>query len=320
MGSDTKEYRPPKGLICPIITPLTDKKLLDEASLEKLIRHVEPYIDAILLGDISFGEVLFLNSRTREDLIARGFEIIDGRLPILVTITDETAEKTNKNMYRFESIIERSGYTGEIFWVDYPIYYHSNRKLPQFYRELSENTKIPFIIGNDPRLIKNNKIPVRHKNIRTSIMKNLANLESIKGLIFSGTLNRALNYQKGLRDRKDFRFYDGNEGTFLKRPSSSGVVAGGANLLPEAWRKITYSSLNLYDVQREYRDYVRHIWRTGSMLQAIYDLYGKNPGVVMKYILYLAGLIPNSVTASGESVGPDEERTIKAVIKEYEIV
>jgi len=39
-----------------------------------------------------------------------------------------------------------------------------------------------------------------------------------------------MNYDRAVRDRRDFRFRDGDELSFMTRPSSDGVMAGGANL------------------------------------------------------------------------------------------
>ncbi len=49
-------------------------------------------------------------------------------------------------------------------------------------------------------------------------------------MVFSGCLERSMNYDRAVCDRSDFSFRDGDELSFMTRLSSDGVIAGGANL------------------------------------------------------------------------------------------
>ena len=319
MAPDTMKL--PRGLICPLVTPLKTEDVLDVATLERLIGHAGIGADALLVGDVFWGEGLVLGPDTRTEMASAALDIVHGKWPVLITITSDTSKATLGLAAGIESFIERSGYSGPVFWVDYPLYYHSNRGLPQFYETFARDTSIPIIIGNHPGLIASCKTRLEHKNVRTSVLKKLSGINRIKGLIFIGPLRRSINYHKALRHRRGFRFYDGNEAAFIKQPSSDGVVAGGANLLPRAWHEITWSCLNRYDVQRQYADHVSQIWETGAMVQEFYDLYAKNPAGVLKRILHVAGLLPTAHTASGTpTTDRAQNQAVEAICRQYDLI
>lgn len=295
---------PPKGLICPIITPLRQDDTLDSASFERLLEHIDQTVDGILLSDLIWGEGLLLPDRTRLELIASALEIIRGQLPIMVTITGPTLNHTAHFKAQAESLAASMAYQGDLFWVDYPIYYHSNRGLPQMYTELTRQTETAWLLGNLPDLVKMQKGPGRHKNIRTGILKKTVQNAAVKGIIFAGTLKRSLDYQKAVRFRSDFTFYDSDEAVFLKNPGTGGVVAGGSNFIPRVWLEITRSSLNRYDMENAYQRHQAAIWESGVMLHSLYALYKKAPAFYMKKILLKTGIIADDHTIRPEEA-PD---------------
>ncbi|NVL89613.1 MAG: dihydrodipicolinate synthase family protein [Desulfobacterales bacterium] len=311
----------PRGLICPLVTPLKTGDVPDAAALERLINHTGIGADALLIGDVIWGESLVLSPETRTETANATLEIVQGKWPVLITITSDTSKATLRLMAGIEAFIERSGYSGSVFWVDYPIYYHSNRGLPQFYEAVARDTTIPLILGNHPGLIQRRKKHIKHKNIRTSVLKRLSEIDLIRGLIFSGSLTRSINYHTAVRNRRGFVFYDGDEAAFMRQPSSDGVVAGGANLLPRAWHEITWSCLNRYDVQRQYADHVSQVWETGVMVQEFYDLYAKKPAAVLKRMLHVAGVLPNAHTASGTPpTNRTQNQTVEAICRKYDLI
>jgi len=147
-----------------------------------------------------------------------------------------------------------------------PLSYHSNRGLPDYYRELQTIVTVPLVLHNDPGCVHITRTFKRH-NIRTAVLKELVRIEGIAGLIFSGSLERAHHYQRACRGRKDFRIYDGDEKRFLEHPSMGGVVSVGANLAPGAWERITQSSIQLHAHRENYPDRLQQIWESGDYLE-----------------------------------------------------
>ncbi|NVM23504.1 MAG: hypothetical protein HWN68_17195 [Desulfobacterales bacterium] len=319
MASDTN--KPPSGLICPLVTPLKTGDVPDVKVLGRLIDYVGAAADAFLLGDVFWGESLALSPETRIETASAALEIIQGKWPVLITITSHTEKATRDLMACMESFVARAGYIGSLFWVDYPIYYHSNRGLPQLYEAMSADTAIDFVSANHAGLVERRRRPVKHKNIRTGVLKKISRIEKVRGLIFTGSLKRSFDYHKAVRYRKDFRFYDGNEASFIRQPSSNGVVAGGANLLPRAWREITWSCLGRYDVQQNYADHTSRILETGVMLQEFHELYSQNPAAVLKQMLHVAGVLPNAHTASGTRPADKAQNLeVEAICRKYDLI
>ncbi|MDB6039929.1 MAG: Dihydrodipicolinate synthetase [Verrucomicrobiales bacterium] len=81
----------PRGIIPPMITPLTARDTLDIAGLERLIEHIlNGGVHGIfLLG--TTGEGPSLSYRLRRELIEQACRSIKGRVPVLVGITDSSA-------------------------------------------------------------------------------------------------------------------------------------------------------------------------------------------------------------------------------------
>jgi len=272
----------PKGLIVDLITPLNDKGDIDNDGLGSLLKKVLPYADAVLLASPQMGEGSGLSLKLKTDLLKKAAAFIQGKIPIFLWISEDSVKGTKKTLALFEDFLESYSYKGEVFWLDSPLYYHSNRGLYEHYQDLTLNTKYPFVLYNDPGLINLLERPLKRCNIRTSILKNLTEIGKIKALIFRGLLTRVNNYQKALNSRPDFRVYDGDEDRFLEYPSMSGVLSIGANIAPRIWNNVTRASLGLLEEDREKRDYLNQIWEMGKLLKDLRQIYNPNPVGIIK--------------------------------------
>ena len=308
------------GLICPLVTPLKTGDVVDARALDRLIEHVGAGADALLVNDVFWGEGLALSPESRLEVASAVLEIVQGRWPVYITITSESRKATGALLARTEHFVERSDYRGSVCWVDYPIYYHSNRGLPQWFETMAQESRIGFVLGNHAGLMETRKRSVEHKNIRTSVLKKIARVDNVQGLVFSGSLKRFMNYRKAVRHLAGFKIYDGDEKAFLEQPSADGVVAGGANLLPQAWQGIARSSLNRYDVQQQYPDHTIQILETAGMLRAFHALYSQNPAAMMKRMLHVAGVLPNAhITSATEPTTADQNGAVEEICKEYDL-
>jgi dihydrodipicolinate synthase/N-acetylneuraminate lyase len=276
-----KERRLPKGLIVDLVTPLRDTGEIDKGGLNNLLTKVLPHVDGILLGSPRVGEGRALSLGHKLDLLEHVLALIDGAKSILFWISGESSEDTKEILSALEDRLSRYEDRGNLFWLDSPLYYHSNRGLYDHYQELISLSRNPFVLYNDPGLIDLLEKPLKRSNIRTNILKRLGEMEGIGGLVFCGSLARVHNYQKSLRRRSDFRVYDGDETRFLKHPSMSGIVSMGANIAPGTWGIITRASLGI----RENEDPGR-LFKLGILLKDLLRIYGENPIWIMKKALY----------------------------------
>ena len=127
----------PKGLIIDLITPLDDKGDIDDKGLGTLLNKVLPYTDAVLLASPQMGEGSGLSLKLKTELLKKVAAFIQGRMPIFFWISEDSVEGTKKTLAFLEGALESYNYEGEVFWLDSPLYYHSNRGLYDHYQVLT---------------------------------------------------------------------------------------------------------------------------------------------------------------------------------------
>ena len=297
--------RLPKGLIIDLITPLTDSGDIDGEGLNSLLAKVLPQADGILLAGPQMGEGRGLDVGLKTELLKGVCDFTEGRVPLFFWVSQESVEGTKEIIALLEGVLESSRYGGTVFWLDSPLFYHSNRGLCRHYQELTANTAHPFVLYNDAGLVELLEKRVKRGNIRTNILRELSSIEKITALIFRGPLARVNNYQRALNKRPDFKIYDGDEARFLEHPSLSGIVSMGANVAPRIWSTITRASLGMLDERERRPDYVSEIWEKGQLLRDLMGMYRPNPVWMIKKALSDANIIGSPACTS--LVQPDEE-------------
>lgn len=308
----------PRGLIVDLITPLRNDGAIDGRGLGRLLDRVSPYAQALLLASPQIGEGKNLSSRHRSELLEKTLVVVRQRpIPIFMWSSRDTEEATRQTLFEMREVLKKRNYGSTVYWVDSPLYYHSNRGLPAYYHDICSDVLEPFILHNDPEFIKDISRPFKRSNIRTAILKELLAIENITGLIFSGSLDRAGNYQKACHGRKDFRIYDGDEAAFLEHPSMSGVASVGANLAPKAWQEVTQSSIMTTGDRKNYPDYLQQLWEVGIYLRNLKDIYGTMPVVIIKEVLSDMGIIETPTCTEGSQDVEESKRRIKELMTHY---
>ena len=311
--------RSPKGLIVDLITPLNDKAGIDSEGLDSLLKKVLPYADAVLLAGPQMGEGRGLGVDLKIDLLEKATTLIQGKAPIFFWISEDSVEGTKKALALLEDLLDSCDYKGMVFWLDSPLFYHSNRGLYDHYQDLASNTRHPFVLYNDPGLIELLESPLKRSNIRTNILKDLSKILEIKALILRGSLTRANNYQKALNSRPDFRVYDGDETRFLEHPSLSGVLSVGANIAPGIWSKVTRASLGMLKEDREKGDYLNKIWEMAKLLKDLMQIYNRNPVWIIKRALFDLKIIGSHACTPVTEPLKEEDNLLAEFISKYNL-
>jgi len=282
----------PRGLIVELVTPFNREGGIDGGGLKRLLARTSSFANGVFLASPRAGEGTALSPGLRAQLLEQAIMAMDRNpIPIFIWVTQESEDKTRETIRALGQVVAQHPFGTHLFYVDAPLFYHSNRGLPTLYKELCPMAGAPFILHNDPGLIKGLGSPFKRNNIRTAILKELAGFHEISGIIFTGSLDRAHHYERACRRRPDFRIYDGDESQFLDHPSRSGVVSIGANLAPAAWERITRSSLQLSMSEEEYPDSLQQIWETGDYLRRMHELYAKDPVTIVKDLMARMGTI-----------------------------
>lgn len=219
-----------KGIITPMITPLLDEDQLDLEGLEKLINHI---IDGgvhglFILG--TTGESTSLSYRLRHELVNRTCEIVGGRIPVLVGITDTAVEESI-------NLAKTAASAGAAAVVAAPPYYYSlgQPELIEYFEYLAKRLPLPLFLYNMPTHTK--------IMIEPDTVKALAKIDNIIGLKDSSANSRYFNnllYE--FKDQKDFYFFVGPEEIMAESVmlGGHGGVNGGSNMFPKLY-------VNLYE-------------------------------------------------------------------------
>jgi 4-hydroxy-tetrahydrodipicolinate synthase len=197
---------PLRGIIPPMVTPLTSRDELDYTGLERLIKHIlEGGVHGLfLLG--TTGEAPGLSYRLRRDLVERACRQVAGRVPVLVGITD-TAFVESVNMARYAADAGAQGV------VLAPPYYFpaGQEELLEYLAHLAPELPLPLFLYNMPSMTK---LVFEPATVRRAL-----DIPGIAGLKdSSGNMVYFHRLQRLLQDRPDFT-----------------LLVGGANLFPRLY-------------------------------------------------------------------------------------
>ncbi len=298
---------PPEGLIIELVTPLTPAGDLDAAGLSRLVERTAAVADALLVGGPQAGEGLTLPGEVRANLMTQALANLQGRRPLFCGITGSTPEETRDLALEVRKAMDRLGYSGQVFLTDLPLWYHSNRGLPQFYEKLLEEAGLPLILLNLPETMQQRAFLFKHRNLRTHVVKKLAGLPMIMGMIYQGDMRRFLNFHLAAVARPTFVFYEADEHRFLTRPGAWGVVSPGAQLYPEAWQRVTQACLHPEDIAEDFM--ARHqLWEECSRLTNLAGLYRPAPAPLLKAGLVAQGILASDAAAPGTPPPPPPQK------------
>jgi dihydrodipicolinate synthase/N-acetylneuraminate lyase len=219
---------PLTGIIPPMITPLRGRDELDVAGLERLIEH-------ILAGGVSglfilgtTGEGPSLSYQLRRELIQRACKQANGRVPILVGITDTSfVESVN--------VARSAAESGADAVVVAPPYYlpEAQPELQEYLEHLVPELPLPVYLYNMPALTK------VHFELET--VRRAMDEPRIIGLKdSSGDLNYFKSAAEMIRQRPDWSLLIGPEEKLFDslQLGGNGGVSGGANLFPTLYVKL----------------------------------------------------------------------------------
>jgi len=306
MVTPTGLPNPPAGLIIDLVTPLTGAGALDGPGLDRLLARVLPWADGLLAGSPLAGEGLDLSLQVRKDLLTHLLAAVGGQVPLFFGITGDNQEETKALAAWVLGEVRRRDYQSPFFLADLPLWYHSNRGLPQYCQSLLAEAELPLLLFNLPREVRRREVMFKHLNLRTQVFKKLAALPGVLGLIYQGEMRRFLHYHHAAAARPGFAFYETDEVRFLTRPGAWGVVSAAAQILPKAWQQVAHACLHPEDAADDpARRYA--LWDQGNRLQQVSQFSGKNPAGLWKQALARQGIINTPARASGASAAKPED-------------
>lgn len=279
------ESKPLCGIIPPLVTPLKDNETLDVESLERLIEHLITggVHGLFILG--TTGEEQSLSYAVRQQMIRESARINNGRLPLLVCVTDTSIVES----VRLANVAAECGADGV---VSAPPYYFATGQpeLAQFYEELVPQLPLPVFLYNMPSHVKVNFAP--------DTVWRIAQNPRVIG--FKDSSANAVYFQSvmyKMKERRDFAMLVGpeemtGESVLL---GAHGGINGGANMFPELYVAM-YEAARTHDIQRvlQLQEYIMKI------STSIYTVgkHGSSYLKGLKCALSILGIINDDFVAS----------------------
>ena len=231
--------KPLKGIIPPMVTPLLDNDTLDIEGLERLVEHIlGGHVHGLfLLG--TTGEAPDLSYELRHDLVKRVCKQVNGRVPVMVGVTDTVFSES----LRLAQAAEKAGASAVV--AAPPYYYATGQpELVEYYNHLANRLPLPLFLYNMP---SHTKVMIDPYTVR-SLSEN-ANIVGLKDSSANIVYFNAARHI--LRERDDFSVLMGPEEALgeVVLMGAHGGVCGGANLFPQLFVD-TYNAAVAGDVAR----------------------------------------------------------------------
>ena len=216
---------PLRGIIPPMITPLRNDRQLDVESLERLIDHIVKggVHGLFVLG--TTGEGPSLSYALRRQLISLTCKQVDGRIPVLVGITDCSVAES----LQLAEVAYKEGAAALV--AAPPYYFHLDQtELTRYFLYLADQARLPLFLYNIPGLTK--------LIIEPSSVEVLGRHEKIVGLKDSSGNGTYFSATHALmKSHSSFSLFVGPDemlATHLMAGAHGGVSAG-ANLFPRLY-------------------------------------------------------------------------------------
>jgi 4-hydroxy-tetrahydrodipicolinate synthase len=214
--------RPLRGIIPPLVTPLLSPDALDHRGLETLVERVIAggVHGAFILG--TTGEGPSLSYALRREMIERVTKQVEGRVPVLVAVTDTAYTET----LRLTEFAAEAGADAVV--VAAPYYFPvSQSDLLRLVEGLAEASALPLFLYNMPGLTK-----VQYEPETVAMAAEMPNVYGLKDS--SGDLGYLERAIAAVRHRPEFTVLLGPEEMLVEGMALGihGGVNGGANLFP----------------------------------------------------------------------------------------
>jgi 4-hydroxy-tetrahydrodipicolinate synthase len=274
--------RPLRGIIPPMVTPLSDPDRLDHQGLERLIEHILAggVHGLFILG--TCGEGPSLSHRLRCELIEATVERVAGRVPVLVGITESSPPEA----------IDLAGFAGDAgahAVVCAPPFYFpaSQDELVDYFLHLAGQVALPLVLYNLPGLTKT--------PLAVETVSRLLPVDKIIGIKdSSGDLTHLNRLCLLAEQRPGWSVFVGPEELLAQAvfAGAQGGVCGGANVFPRLY-------VELYETAAR-GDFARAAALHREVMRVSQDLYPAGAGAAgvirgLKMALSYLGVCPDRV-------------------------
>jgi 4-hydroxy-tetrahydrodipicolinate synthase len=273
-----------RGIVPPLVTPLLDNNTLDVEGLECLIEHVivGGVHGVFILG--TTGEAQSISFGLRKEMIQQSAQILKGRLPLLVGISDTSLVDS-------VSLANLAADNGADAVVSAPPYYYATGQpeLAEYYEQLLPQLPLPLFLYNMPTHTKVSFAPSTIRRIAEN-----SKVIGFKDSSANGGYFQSVLYE--FRDRPDFSLFVGPEEMMAESVlmGAHGGVNGGANMFPKLYVAL-YNAAVAKDVDKV-RELHAKVMQISSTIYTV-GSYGSSYLKGVKSALSILGICNDYIAA-----------------------
>jgi len=289
-----------KGIIVPLVTPLTDEEELDVVGLEKQInRMIDSNVHGIFVGG-SMGEYPNLTEKVKIDLIDKACDLASNKLLILANISENSEKKVWKNIAKIKKL------PVDCYVVTAPFYFfHSQNDLRSFFSHVADFSDKPLLIYNIPIYVGQSLSP--------ELIFYLMNHPNIIGLKdSSGDFSQ---FSQILLERNtNFATFQGAiELTYVSfLLKCDGAIPGLGNLIPKEF-------VTLFALSQEGK--FADAEKVQVEINAINKVFNQVGGIVaIKYALSLLNICSHRATKPFPELNEPQKQLISETLCQYQIL
>jgi 2-dehydro-3-deoxy-D-pentonate aldolase len=219
---------PLRGIVPPLVTPLTETGKFDIAAYAALIdRVIAGGVHGLfLLG--TTGEFCSLSAGTRRQVASEGCRAARGRAPVVVNVSDTSFEESL-------GLTRHAAEAGAVAVAICPPYYFSvtQEDLLRYARKFAHAADLPVFLYNIPQNA--------HVEFEADTVRRLADLPNIAGVKNSnGDVDYISKLSEVKTGRPGFSLLVGTEEIMMTaiQAGADGGVCGGANMFPALYVKL----------------------------------------------------------------------------------
>ena len=285
-----------------MVTPLLDRDTLDLAGLERLIEHIlgGGVHGLFILG--TSGEAPSLSYRLRYELVERVCRQVNGRIPVLVGITDTAFIEA----IRLAQHAADQGAQAVV--TSAPYYFPAGQpEMVEYLEHMVDQLPLPLFLYNMPMMTK--------VAFEPQTLRQVLELEKIRGIKdSSGDLGYFAQVVTLLHERPDWTVLVGPEHLLAEtmQRGGHGGVNGGANFYPRLFVEL-YHAVEANDSVR-----IKELQTRLLKLGGVYQVGQHASAVIkgMKCALSLLGICDDFMAEPFHRFRAPERQRVRAVLEE----
>ncbi len=295
-----------RGIVVPLVTPLTAEGEIDEAGVERLVGF-------LLRGGVhglfalgSSGEFVSLGAAKKQRMAAAVVRAAAGRVPVCVGVSGNCLEEICAEARAAAEL------GADAVAALPPFYFRcSQSELVRFFSAIARASPLPLVLYNMPFRTNNNLEPETVQRLADH-----PNIAGIKDTV--GDMARTLDLLGRLGNRSDFAYLHGNE--LLTAPSlllgAQGAVPAIANFAPEVM-VATWEAAQARDIERlkALHGRIQGLMRVWSLLEARPNESTTLRLQAIKLVLELRGICGSYMAQLDQRPGEEQRRRVREFMR-----